>query len=68
MCPLKERGYKMPNDQAVFWLSIVVLLALGMLLGQFAAVSIAAMASILLAYKNSPTLWKPVGNGELRDT
>jgi hypothetical protein len=48
----------MPNDQAVYWLSVVVLLGLALMLGQFAAASIAAMACILLAYKNSPTLWK----------
>ena len=48
----------MPNDQALYWLSVVVLLGLAMMLGQFAAAAIAAMACILLAYKNSPTLWK----------
>jgi hypothetical protein len=48
----------MPNDQAVYWLSVVVLLGLALMLGQFAAASVAAMACILLVYKNSPTLWK----------
>jgi hypothetical protein len=53
----------MPNDQALYWLSSVVLLGLAMLFGQFAAASIAAMAFILLAYKNSPTLWKSSPQG-----
>jgi len=51
----------MPNDQGLYWLSVIVLLGLAMMLGQFAAASVAAMACILLAYKNSPTLWKPTG-------
>jgi hypothetical protein len=48
----------MPNDQALYWIGVTVLLALTLMLGQFAAASIAAMSCILLAYKNSPTLWK----------
>jgi hypothetical protein len=51
----------MPNDQAVYWLSVTVLLCLAIMLGQFAGASIVAMACILLAYKNSPTLWKVSG-------
>ena len=55
----------MPDGDPIFWMCFVVLLGAGLLLGQFAAVAIAAMSGILLAYKNSPTLWKPTGNGEL---
>jgi len=48
----------MPNDQALYWLGVMVLLSLAILLGQSGAAAIAAVACILLAYKNSPTLWK----------
>ena len=48
----------MPNDQALYWLGVMVLLGFTMLLGQAAAAAIAGVTSILLAYRNSPTLWK----------
>jgi hypothetical protein len=40
------------KDRAVFWMSVVLLLGVGILLGQIEAVMIAAMAAIILAYQN----------------
>jgi len=48
----------MPNDQALFWLCVVVLLGVALLLRQYPSVAITSTASILLLYKNSPTLLK----------
>jgi hypothetical protein len=36
----------------VFWLAVVGLLGVGLMLGQFPAVMIGAMAAIVLAYQN----------------
>jgi len=49
----------MPNEQTVYWVGVIVLLSLAILLGQSAAAAIAAVACILLVYKNSRPLWKP---------
>lgn len=48
----------MPNDQARFWLCVVVLLGVALLLRQYPSVASISTASILLLYKNSPTLLK----------
>jgi hypothetical protein len=40
------------QDRAVFWMSVVVLLGAGVLVGQVKAVMIAAMAGVILAYRN----------------
>jgi hypothetical protein len=42
----------MAQDRAVFWLSVIVLLGAGVLVGQLQAVMIAAMAGVVLAYRN----------------
>jgi hypothetical protein len=40
----------MPREKAAFWLSVVVLLALGFMVGQVAAVMVAAAAAIVVVY------------------
>jgi hypothetical protein len=45
----------MAQDRAVFWMSVVVLLGAGVLVGQVEAVMIAAMAGVILAYRNDRT-------------
>jgi hypothetical protein len=42
----------MAQERAVFWLAVVALLGVGLMLGQFPAVMIGAMAAIVLAYQN----------------
>ena len=45
----------MAQDRAVFWMSVIVLLGAGVLVGQVEAVMIAAMAGVILAYRNDRT-------------
>jgi hypothetical protein len=40
----------MPRERAAFWLSVVGLLALGFMVGQIAAVMVAAAAGIAVVY------------------
>jgi hypothetical protein len=42
----------MAQERAVFWLAVVALLGVGLMLGQFPAVMIGAMAAIALAHQN----------------
>ena len=42
----------MTSDRAVFWLAVTGLLGIGIVLGQVPAVMLAAMAAIVLAYRN----------------
>jgi hypothetical protein len=42
----------MTNERAAYWLAILVLLAIGMLLGQQPVMMIAAMAAIVLFFQN----------------
>ncbi len=43
----------MTLENAVFWLSVTVLLGAGILVGQIAAVMVAAAAGAVLAYRNA---------------
>lgn len=40
----------MEHDRALFWMGICILMMLGLILGQAAAVGVGAMAGVLLAY------------------
>lgn len=40
----------MPNDRAIFWMCICLLLIVGILLGQLPAISIAAATAGVIAY------------------
>jgi hypothetical protein len=43
----------MSNERAMLWMSVLILIALGFMLGQFAAVSIAATIGLYLVYERS---------------
>ena len=48
-----RKGAEMSNERAVLWMSVLILIALGLILGQFAAVSIAATVALYLVYESS---------------
>jgi hypothetical protein len=43
----------MSNEQGLLWLSVLGLIGLGFIVGQFAAVSIAATVALYLVYERS---------------
>ena len=43
----------MTNERALLWMSVLILITLGFILGQFAAVSIAATVALYLVYESS---------------
>ena len=43
----------MSNERALLWMSVLILITLGLILGQFAAVSIAATVALYLVYERS---------------
>ena len=45
-----ETGAAMSKERAVFWLTVVALLGLGIVVGQIPAVMVAAMVAIVLVY------------------
>jgi hypothetical protein len=51
----------MSQDRALFWLSVVALMGLGISLGQVEAVSVAAMAGIILVYLQTKSDAPPPG-------
>jgi hypothetical protein len=48
-----SKGANTSNERAVLWMSVLILIALGFILGQFAAVSIAATVALYLVYERS---------------
>ena len=43
----------MSKDRAIYWFSVIVLLGVGLLIGQLGPVAIAAMVAVILAYQDS---------------
>ena len=43
----------MSNERALLWMSVLILITLGFILRQFAAVSIAATVALFLVYERS---------------
>ena len=43
----------MSKDRAIYWFSVIVLLGVGLLIGQLGPVAIAAMVAVILAYRDS---------------